>query len=125
LDWSCVPDTTSPAEIIAELLTEIPEITDAAQQVQQLWDRSVEANGDIKSSGKDNSIIRYQKSNEVGLPSCLKNINRDDMEIVLLGTGSAQPSKYRNVSSVYINLFSRGGLLFDCGEGTLGQLKRR
>uniref|UniRef100_A0A7C9A5Q2 ribonuclease Z n=1 Tax=Opuntia streptacantha TaxID=393608 RepID=A0A7C9A5Q2_OPUST len=125
LDWSCVPDTTSPAEIIAELLTEIPEITDAAQQVQQLWDRSVEANGDIKSSGKDNSIIRYQKSNEVGLPSCLKNISRDDMEIVLLGTGSAQPSKYRNVSSIYINLFSRGGLLFDCGEGTLGQLKRR
>ncbi|XP_021300470.1 tRNAse Z TRZ4, mitochondrial-like [Herrania umbratica] len=39
--------------------------------------------------------------------------------------GSSQPSKYRNVSSVYINLFSKGSLLLDCGEGTLGQLKRR
>lgn len=125
LDRSCVPGTTSPAKIIAELLAEIPEITDAAQQVQQLWDPPVKANEDIKSSGKDNSIIRYPSSNEVGLPSCLENISRNDTEIVLLGTGSAQPSKYRNVSSIYINLFSKGGLLFDCGEGTLGQLKRR
>ncbi|KAK6912030.1 tRNase Z endonuclease [Dillenia turbinata] len=49
----------------------------------------------------------------------------EDMEIVLLGTGSSQPSKYRNVSSIYINLFSKGSALFDCGERTLGQLKRR
>lgn len=47
------------------------------------------------------------------------------MEITFLGTGSSQPSKYRNVSSIYINLFARGGMLLDCGEGTLGQLKRR
>ncbi|GMQ08573.1 hypothetical protein CsSME_00052241 [Camellia sinensis var. sinensis] len=47
------------------------------------------------------------------------------MEIVLLGTGSSQPSKYRNVSSIFINLFSKGSILLDCGEGTLGQLKRR
>lgn len=59
------------------------------------------------------------------LPSCLDNIRRDDVEIVLLGTGSSQPSKYRNVSSIYINLFSKGSLLLDCGEGTLSQLRRR
>nr|XP_029147080.1 tRNAse Z TRZ4, mitochondrial-like [Arachis hypogaea] len=59
------------------------------------------------------------------VPSCLENIRRDDLEIILLGTGSSQPSKYRNVSSIYINLFSKIGLLLDCGEGTLGQLKRR
>ncbi|MCL7021841.1 hypothetical protein MKW94_020135 [Papaver nudicaule] len=58
-------------------------------------------------------------------PSCLENITREDMEIVLLGTGSSQPSKYRNVTSIYINLFSKGSMLLDCGEGTLGQLKRR
>lgn len=62
---------------------------------------------------------------ESDVPSCLENISREDMEIVLLGTGSSQPSKYRNVSSIYINLFSRGSLLLDCGEGTLAQLKRR
>ncbi|KAI3948817.1 hypothetical protein MKX01_022231 [Papaver californicum] len=47
------------------------------------------------------------------------------MEIVFLGTGSSQPSKHRNVSSIFINLFSKGSLLIDCGEGTLGQLRRR
>ncbi|KAJ6845469.1 uncharacterized protein M6B38_287100 [Iris pallida] len=59
------------------------------------------------------------------IPPCLEDITREDMEIVLLGTGSSQPSKYRNVSSIFINLFSKGSLLLDCGEGTLGQLKRR
>ena len=106
-----------------ELLTEIPEIVDAAQHVRQLWDHPVEGNGHAVSS--DGSIIEEPWIDELGLPSCLENICREDMEIVLLGTGSSQPSKYRNVSSIYINLFSKGSLLLDCGEGTLGQLKRR
>ncbi|CAL5443925.1 unnamed protein product [Camellia sinensis] len=63
--------------------------------------------------------------NDNTLPTCLEDISREDMEIVLLGTGSSQPSKYRNVSSIFINLFSKGSILLDCGEGTLGQLKRR
>ena len=45
--------------------------------------------------------------------------------MVFLGTGAALPSKYRNVTSIYINRFAKGGLLLDCGEGTLGQLTRR
>lgn len=106
-----------------ELLTEIPEIVDTARQVRQLWDHPVEGNGHAVSS--DGSIIEEPWMDELGLPSCLENICREDMEIVLLGTGSSQPSKYRNVSSIYINLFSKGSLLLDCGEGTLGQLKRR
>ncbi|KAF6143489.1 hypothetical protein GIB67_029658 [Kingdonia uniflora] len=61
---------------------------------------------------------------EAGLPTCLENVTREYMEIVLLGTGSSQPSKYRNVNSIYINLFSKGSLFLDCGKGTLGQLKR-
>ncbi|XP_074285596.1 tRNAse Z TRZ4, mitochondrial-like isoform X2 [Silene latifolia] len=98
LDRSSIPIATGPAEIKDELRAEIPEIVDAVQQVKQLWDHH---------------------------RSCSENISREDMEIVLLGTGSSQPSKYRNVSSIFINLFSKGGLLLDCGEGTLGQLKRR
>ena len=46
-------------------------------------------------------------------------------EIVTLGTGSAAPSKYRNVSAVLLRMPNGlGNYLFDCGEGTLGQLKR-
>ncbi|KAJ8440007.1 hypothetical protein Cgig2_020495 [Carnegiea gigantea] len=122
-DKSSIPVSTNRSEIVKELLTEIPEIVDAARQVRQLWDHPVEGNGHAVSS--DGSIIEEPWIDELGLPSCLENICREDMEIVLLGTGSSQPSKYRNVSSIYINLFSEGSLLLDCGEGTLGQLKRR
>ncbi|KIW31106.1 hypothetical protein, variant [Cladophialophora immunda] len=49
----------------------------------------------------------------------------DEPEIVTLGTGSAAPSKYRNVSSILLRMPNdMGNYLFDCGEGTLGQLKR-
>ncbi|KAL9616778.1 MAG: hypothetical protein Q9160_008375 [Pyrenula sp. 1 TL-2023] len=47
-----------------------------------------------------------------------------DVEIITLGTGSALPSKYRNVSATLMRVPGRGSYLFDCGEGTLGQLKR-
>ncbi|RAL48093.1 hypothetical protein DM860_017884 [Cuscuta australis] len=103
LDRSCVPNLVSPPEIINELISEIPEIEEASQHVAQLWHGNGGTNVD----------------------PCLEGMTREEMEIVLLGTGSSQPSKYRNVSSIFINLFSRGGILLDCGEGTLGQLKRR
>ncbi|KAK4550446.1 hypothetical protein LTR36_000024 [Oleoguttula mirabilis] len=45
-------------------------------------------------------------------------------EIVTLGTGSALPSKYRNVSATLLRVPGWGSMLFDCGENTLGQLKR-
>ncbi|KAI3866557.1 hypothetical protein MKW92_051998 [Papaver armeniacum] len=61
----------SHAEVIDDILLEIPEIADA--------------------SGSN-------------IPSCLENIAREEMEIVFLGTGSSQPSSYRNVSSIFINL---------------------
>ncbi|KAI3521570.1 hypothetical protein L1887_11041 [Cichorium endivia] len=113
LDRSGVPKTAGPLEIIDDLLLEIPEISDAAQQVGQLWKE------------EKNTIKEEPWLNESGVPKCLEDITRENVEIVLLGTGSSQPSKYRNVSSIFINLFSKGSVLLDCGEGTLGQLKRR
>lgn len=46
--------------------------------------------------------------------------------VTFLGTGCAEPSKYRGASSIYID-FGRSdasGLLLDCGEGSWGQLVR-
>ncbi|GAB2293508.1 tRNAse Z trz4, mitochondrial [Dionaea muscipula] len=122
LDRANIPSITSHKEVIDELLSEIPEIVNAAQQIRQSWDNSVHTDG----NANNNSLMMEEPClNDSTLPSCLDNIKREDTEIVLLGTGSSQPSKYRNVTSIYINLFSKGSLLFDCGEGTLGQLKRR
>ncbi|PQP96617.1 zinc phosphodiesterase ELAC protein 2 [Prunus yedoensis var. nudiflora] len=125
LDRSVIPSQVASSEIIDELLSEIPEVVDAAQCVSQLWHQSTETKEEIRLTHDDKVIVEEPWFDENALPSCLENIRRDDLEIVLLGTGSSQPSKYRNVSSIHINLFSKGGLLLDCGEGTLGQLKRR
>lgn len=124
LDRSFVPASTGPAQVLDELRIEIPEIDDVTQQVRQLWNCPGDVVGEV-SSQNINSVIEEPWFDELGVPSCLQSITREDLEIVLLGTGSSQPSKYRNVTSIYINLFSKGSMLFDCGEGTLGQLKRR
>ncbi|XP_057505289.1 tRNase Z TRZ3, mitochondrial [Actinidia eriantha] len=125
LDRSGVPSTISSSEIIDDLLSEIPEIEAAAQQVTRFWHGDKQAKEDLIPMPNNNFMIEEPWLNVSTLPSCLEDISREDMEIVLLGTGSSQPSKYRNVSSIFINLFSKGSLLLDCGEGTLGQLKRR
>jgi len=49
----------------------------------------------------------------------------DDITVTTLGTGSAIPSKHRNVSATHLDIPGVGGMLLDCGEGTLGQLRRR
>ncbi|KAI7985174.1 hypothetical protein LOK49_LG14G01941 [Camellia lanceoleosa] len=125
LDRSSVPSSISASEVIDELLLDIPEIVDAAQQVTQFWHEDKQSREDMTVMLNSNVMIDDPWLNDNTLPSCLEDISREDMEIVLLGTGSSQPSKYRNVSSIFINLFSKGSLLLDCGEGTLGQLKRR
>ncbi|RMZ76400.1 hypothetical protein DV737_g4835, partial [Chaetothyriales sp. CBS 132003] len=46
-------------------------------------------------------------------------------EIITLGTGSALPSKYRNVSATLLRMPNgQGNYLLDCGENTMGQLRR-
>ncbi|KAJ5872941.1 uncharacterized protein N7529_005294 [Penicillium soppii] len=47
-----------------------------------------------------------------------------DAEIIALGTGSSVPSKYRNVSATLVKVPGYGYYLLDCGENTLGQMKR-
>ncbi|KAF9454406.1 hypothetical protein P691DRAFT_717421 [Macrolepiota fuliginosa MF-IS2] len=44
--------------------------------------------------------------------------------VLPLGTGSAMPTKYRNVLSTLIKT-PHGNILLDAGEGTMGQLTRR
>ncbi|KXX76880.1 Ribonuclease Z 1 [Madurella mycetomatis] len=53
-----------------------------------------------------------------------KDLPVPGVEIITLGTGSALPSKYRNVSATLVRVPGWGSYLFDCGENTLGQLRR-
>ncbi|KAJ0007264.1 hypothetical protein Pint_29693 [Pistacia integerrima] len=77
-DRTNIPSLVAPSQIMDELLSEIPEIVDAAQHENEL-------------------MIEEPWLDENRLPSCLENVRKDDLEIVLLGTGSSQPSKYRNI----------------------------
>ncbi|KAL4387513.1 hypothetical protein GQ457_09G006540 [Hibiscus cannabinus] len=125
LDRSHIPIPIGHSQVIEELHSEIPEIAGAAQTVGEFW-QGLKVSKELLTTSNNNRVLLEEPwLTENTLPGCLENVRRDDLEIVLLGTGSSQPSKYRNVSSVYINLFSKGSLLLDCGEGTLGQLKRR
>ncbi|KAJ5490796.1 hypothetical protein N7539_002363 [Penicillium diatomitis] len=47
-----------------------------------------------------------------------------DAEVTALGTGSSSPSKYRNVSATLLHVPGYGYYLLDCGENTLGQIRR-
>ena len=53
-----------------------------------------------------------------------QNIPSPNAEIICLGTGSATPSQHRNVAATLLRVPGCGSYLMDCGEGTLGQLKR-
>ncbi|GJY14427.1 zinc phosphodiesterase ELAC protein 2 [Tanacetum coccineum] len=125
LDRSGIPTKAGPIQIIDDLLLEIPEISDAAKQVAHLWEGGEDEGEGVTSMEGEKNVTEEPWLNQNSLPDCLEDITREDVEIVLLGTGSSQPSKYRNVSSIFINLFSKGSVLLDSGEGTLGQLKRR
>ena len=53
-----------------------------------------------------------------------QNLPSPDAEVICLGTGSASPSPYRNVAATLLRVPGCGSYLMDCGENTLGQLKR-
>lgn len=53
-----------------------------------------------------------------------QDIPNRDTEVIPLGTGSSSPNTYRNVSATLIRVPGVGSYLLDCGEGTLGQIRR-
>lgn len=57
-------------------------------------------------------------------PDCIARISAGKTMVRFLGTGAAIPGKHRNVSGIMLDLFERGGILLDCGEGTWGQMVR-
>jgi ribonuclease Z len=74
-------------------------------------------------SANSEFVAEYDKLKQA--PSSSVAALSSGFEVVCLGTGAALPSKYRNVSSTYLHIDGRGGLLFDAGEGSYGQLFRR
>ena len=102
------PEVTFSPEMEPGPLNTIESMKRMSQAVKQL---SVIAHQDLKQPA---FIKAYQD----------QHLLEDDTEVITLGTGSASPSKYRNVSATLLRIPNVGSYLLDCGEGTLGQLAR-
>ena len=72
-----------------------------------------------------NAIHAFRERRRKCQETSASSIGPEELEITFLGTGSAIPSKYRNVTGIYLDFFARGSMLLDCGEGSYGQLIRR
>ncbi|MCJ1329822.1 hypothetical protein MMC10_006503 [Thelotrema lepadinum] len=95
---SPVPILLNTAKVISEMPNHVKKAASAARS--KVCSKAVQAD--------------HQKQDLPGL----------DVELIPLGTGSALPSKYRNVSSTLMRVPGIGSYLFDCGENTMGQLSR-
>lgn len=102
-----------------------PSVEVQHDQIPPLLD--VEA---VKSSLSPEVVEAARKAQEdivqdkASLDDWASRVPTNDAEIITLGTGSAIPSKYRNVSATLVRVPGWGSVLLDCGENTLGQLKR-
>ncbi|KAF3769813.1 hypothetical protein M406DRAFT_284266 [Cryphonectria parasitica EP155] len=96
---------------------EILQPMDLLGAVQSIDPKVIEMADKAKAKSEDPALLAEIEAAEKDIP------NRD-LEVIALGTGSALPSKYRNVSATLIRVPGYGSYLFDCGENTLGQLRR-
>lgn len=82
--------------------------------------------GDDLLSRKNNKVkglTTATSSRKAPLDLTIYNFPQEP-EVVTLGTGSSQPSKYRNVVSTIVRISKSLSVMYDCGEGTVGSMKR-
>ncbi|EPX74441.1 3'-tRNA processing endonuclease Trz2 [Schizosaccharomyces octosporus yFS286] len=108
------------------------EYPEAGMDVSQLRNNISEEKPDYKELFNKSRLLNESLS----LPN---DFAGSEIEFCTLGTGSAMPSLYRNVSSNFIKIPKRAteredfieskrltnNILLDCGEGTLGRLARQ
>ncbi|KAJ8585232.1 hypothetical protein M405DRAFT_773220 [Rhizopogon salebrosus TDB-379] len=72
----------------------------------------------------DAARMQFSEARALVGDATVPDIPGKDVTVVTLGTGSAIPSKYRNVSGTLLHIPEAGYILLDAGEGTWGQLAR-
>lgn len=95
-------------------VTPFPNLVEASNSVEE---EVLELARQAKAESTDPAFLARLEEEEKDIPS-------RDAEIIPLGTGSSIPGKYRNVSATLIRVPGIGNYLLDCGEGTLGQMRR-
>ncbi|KFA69982.1 hypothetical protein S40285_02015 [Stachybotrys chlorohalonatus IBT 40285] len=95
-----------------------------AAKFAKLEDAIAEVEPDIVAMAKEAQAQATDPALLARIEEEEKDIPNRDADITALGTGSSAPSKYRNVSGTLIRVPGVGNYLLDCGEGTLGQIRR-
>lgn len=78
----------------------------------------------VKSLADAADLAISQPNTQNKLKELIDKLPSPEAEVITLGTGSSMPSKARNVSATLLRVPGQGSYLLDCGEGTLGQLRR-
>jgi ribonuclease Z len=84
----------------------------------ELWKKFVTTDEPRAATGES------VEQEDMETPACVSQFDRVTGEVCFLGTAGAIPGKHRNVSGILLNMFARGCVLLDCGEGTWGQMTR-
>ncbi len=82
--------------------------------------------GPPKSSTEARAASQATDADEEPVPKCLMDMGSSrETGVMFLGTGSAEPSKYRGPSAILLSTPGPAYMLLDCGEGTWGQILRK
>eukprot|EP00798_Chlamydomonas_sp_ICE-L_P013437 gene13437-19293_t len=119
-----------------------PDIADIAKEdnIAELQESFKSSTAEIIAQAVQSAALSTAIPGEE-IPEVIQKMGREEVEITFLGTCASMPSKLRNVTSIYVDFFSRGGMLFDsaqcdfnlshgrmlfdCGEDAVGQLQHK
>ncbi|KAJ2726529.1 hypothetical protein GGI07_000471 [Coemansia sp. Benny D115] len=73
---------------------------------------------------KNEQQVSYENDLQEKSGSAVTGGQRNELAVCPIGTGSSVPSVYRNVSANIVSVQGYGGIVLDCGESTVAQLKR-
>ncbi len=131
------PDDVNPQSILSQLVLKHPDLSEAAER--SLANIEARKNLDLEETETTPKVCKTSQQVAQDLKSTLmqdikgkmKRKVDADPEIIFLGTGSAEPNKYRGSSGILVELphsvsedVQKSWILLDCGEGTLGSMHR-
>lgn len=126
-----LPPTTClmPSNLLIQMRPPAPPVQETFAEDVDLFHPAVSSQNPSLRTLPTLTLQRFaegKKITEDHLNSGSVNIpNGADVGVIPLGTGSAIPTKYRNVSSTLLRIPSWGSILLEAGEGTWGQLIRQ
>eukprot|EP00730_Choanoeca_flexa_P020431 TRINITY_DN9978_c0_g1_i1.p1 TRINITY_DN9978_c0_g1~~TRINITY_DN9978_c0_g1_i1.p1 ORF type:complete len:635 (+),score=105.66 TRINITY_DN9978_c0_g1_i1:90-1994(+) len=69
------------------------------------------------------SLETVSDDGQKGYEHMVNNSNTRDVRVTFLGTGSAEPSKHRGGSCIWLTNHDKGDIVLDVGEGSLAQMR--